>query len=160
MADNVTSLDRLRGSLLSQAPARPQPETRREAEPLEEDACPAFGYPLGLHDRVDMVEFRLRDGNPCLLPLFLADTPEWAPTFREVAAYADGTGVDWRNRVRAQQAGAEGDRLRAGQGDDRLAADRAHVVHRVRQRDRHTAVHGPGAGELQRRGRGYACGHL
>ncbi len=68
MADNVSSLDRLRGSLLSQVPARPQPETSREAEPLEEDACPAFGYLRGLHDRAVMVEFRLRDGNRVFCP--------------------------------------------------------------------------------------------
>ncbi len=58
--------------------------------------------------------------------------------------------------IARRQAGAEGDRLRAGEGDERAATHRAHAVHRVRQRDGHAAVHGPGAGELQRRGRGHA----
>ena len=46
------------------------------------------------------------------------------------------------------RAGAQGDRLRRGQGD-RPAADRADDVHRVRPGGRHAGVHEPRAGEAQ-----------
>ena len=40
--------------------------------------------------------------------------------------------------------------------DDWAAADRAHAVHRVRDRGGHAPVHGPGAGDVQCPGRGHA----
>src|SRR5262245_31101528 len=52
-------------------------------------------------------------------------------------------------------AGAEGDRLRRGQGDGRKA-DRADAVHGVRLVPRHAGVHEPRAGQAQRPGRGHA----
>ena len=49
-----------------------------------------------------------------------------------------------------RQAGAQGDRLRRGQGD-RPAADRADAVHPVRRDRRHARVHEPRAGRADRR---------
>lgn len=34
----------------------------------DEDACPAFGYLRGTHDRAVMIEFRFRDGNTEVFP--------------------------------------------------------------------------------------------
>ena len=59
-----------------------------------------------------------------------------------------------------RQAGPQGDRLRPGQGHQRAAAHRAQPVHGLRQRGRHAAVHGPGAGDLQRAGRRHPGRHL
>ena len=59
-----------------------------------------------------------------------------------------------------RQAGPQGDRLRPGQGHQRAAADRAEPVHGLRQRRRHAAVHGAGAGQLQRAGRRHPGRHL
>ena len=58
-----------------------------------------------------------------------------------------------------RQAGAQGDRLRRGQGD-RAAADRADDVHPVRRPGRHLRVHEPRAGGDERLRRGHAQRHL
>ena len=58
-----------------------------------------------------------------------------------------------------RQAGAEGDRLRRGQGD-RAAADRADAVHRVRRDGRHAGVHEPRAGRAERPGHRHPQRHL
>jgi hypothetical protein len=68
MADSISTLDRARSSLFAQAAARAQDEKPKEVENFEEDACPAFGYLRGLHDKAVMVEFRLHDGNRVFCP--------------------------------------------------------------------------------------------
>ena len=57
---------------------------------------------------------------------------------------------EYPGREPRRQAGAEGDRLRAGQGDERSSADRAEPVHGLWLGGRHAALHGPRAGRLQR----------
>ena len=58
-----------------------------------------------------------------------------------------------------RQAGAQGDRLRRGQGD-RATADRTDDVHAVRGPGRHVRVHEPRAGGDERLRRGHAQRHL
>ena len=58
-----------------------------------------------------------------------------------------------------RQAGAQGDRLRRGQGD-RAAAHRKDAVHPVRRARRHARVHEPRAGGAQRLGHRHAQRHL
>ena len=58
-----------------------------------------------------------------------------------------------------EQAGAQGDRLRRGQGD-RPAADRKDDVHRVRPDRRHAGVHEPRAGQAQPARHRHAERHL
>ena len=53
-------------------------------------------------------------------------------------------------RESRRQAGAQGDRLWTGEGHLGVAAQRAHAVYRLRQRDGHAALHGARAGEFQR----------
>ena len=53
--------------------------------------------------------------------------------------------VERPGRPLRRRAGAQGDRLRRGQGD-RAEADRGDAVHRVRRGRRHAGVHEPGAG--------------
>ena len=58
-----------------------------------------------------------------------------------------------------RRAGAEGDRLRHRQGDERRA-DRADAVHRAPPVDRHAGVHEPRAGGDERAGHRHAQRHL
>ena len=58
--------------------------------------------------------------------------------------------VEYPGRKPRRQAGAQGDRLRPGQGDKRPTIDRAEPIHGVRVGGRHAALHGARAGRLQR----------
>ncbi len=58
-----------------------------------------------------------------------------------------------------RRAGSQDHRLRRGQGHQ-PAADRKDALHRLRPDDRHPALHEPGAGRVERPGRGHAERHL
>ena len=126
------------------------------------------------HDRERPAVLRhgVRQGRP-LHPLLRRRPPDHRPAPRALRAGLPGRPARPHQgrdppRPEAQQhpglpvrrpAGAEGDRLRSGQGDP-AAAHRAHAAHGPRRAAGHAAVHESGTGRVQQSRRGRADGRL